>query len=683
MVSDSAKRHSSLESDLSLNWILSSLKKSFHRKTVLGTWTNNDATISYSALVAAFDAALNSSCHRAVEVLYDTCQQFGYTAYYAHVDPYVTSVVMQACTDREWAEAIRAVSKIEAAPVSYKPAPSQHDEAYWDQYYKTVDDLVRAEDVQTLERFLDEDADPFEWAYDSVDCDSDAIAALAATFCGLDGVLNLLRSRRTSAVSFLLCRYSHWTELLQDQSQTSRFDDLEDYLYRREYHEYCRRFPCCLETPRSRSHQIVLRALSYHAIHRRDTALIQWLHDHGLATTGMQVLTNENYSDFSVICSHPCQEDRLLKPYSEYYYYYADRLPSLLEVATMQGHDLRTLESLLDRQITYRDSAALLHTVQSKSQPEIIGILLSANPPGAIVSRMQYGSAALRVAIRHGNHDLVRLLATVADIHGLEQIHKDDNCLDHLDPLGEAVLRKDRTAVQNLLENGGDVNTIVAFNGLPKHAIRSASNSVLLRMTPLLVAIDMGEHDMVEFLVDNGAEINRNSRLGLLRTPLQRAAEVGDFNLVQYLISKSAAIDSAPVYGGGTALQLAAMSGHLGIASLLIEKGANVNHPPARGPGRTAFEAAAEWCRPDMMHLLVQKGALSHLEVEEEVDEAPEKKSPSGYKTWRTVRTSRSQYERALQFVESRKDSASKVVLENIGMQLGLHLSDNSLRITE
>lgn len=111
-------------------------------------------------------------------------------------------------------------------------------------------------------------------------------------------------------------------------------------------------------------------------------------------------------------------------------------------------------------------------------------------------------------------------------------------------------------------------------------------------MTPLLVATDIGIQDMVEFSVDNGVEINRNSRLCLLRTSLQRVAEIGDFNLVQYLVSKSAVIDSAPVYGGGTALHLAVVSGHLGIASLLVEKAANVNYPPARGPGRMAFKAA-------------------------------------------------------------------------------------------
>lgn len=52
-----------------------------------------------------------------------------------------------------------------------------------------------------------------------------------------------------------------------------------------------------------------------------------------------------------------------------------------------------------------------------------------------------------------------------------------------------------------------------------------------------------------------------------------------------------------------------------------------------------------------MIRLLVQKGDLLPLEIEEEVDEAPKKKCPSAYKTWQTVRASHFQYERAFQFV--------------------------------
>jgi hypothetical protein len=431
-------------------------------------------------------------------------------------------------------------------------------------------------------------------------------------------------------MSFLLCQYSHWTEVLQGQFQVSAFDSFEDFLYRREYHKNCRRFPCCLSLSRPLSHQIVLRALSYHAIHKSDTALLDWLHNHGLATSSMMVVRDEHLQVLGM-GSNPCQNEKLLKPPS-LDQYVISLLPSLLEVAMMQRHDLRILSHLLCRQLTYRDSGALLRAVQSEAQPGTIQLLLSTHPYGAAVSRIQYGSAALRIAIRNENYELMRILAPMTDTHGLEQIGYENDCLAHLDPLGEAVMRKDRIAVKILLDNGGDPNTVVAFDGLQKYTPRSASNSVLLRMTPLLVAVDVGDYDMVSFLVNNGADVNRDSGLGLLRTPLQRASEIGDFEMVKYFISQKATVDSAPVYGGGTALQLAAMSGHTGIATLLIQNGANVNYFPARGPGRTAFEAAAEWCRPDMMYRLVQFGAKLDMKVREEVEERWERQGTDGLK---------------------------------------------------
>jgi hypothetical protein len=687
-VIDGAKNKYRQDSNLVLNWILSSLKRSFSQKIFRGISTDDDANIAYPALVAAFNAALESSRESAVEAVYDTCQQLGYAAYCTSVNSYINSVVMQACINRDWTKAIRAVPKTTAAAISHQSTSIQHIDKNWDEYNEIFDEAMLAEDVQTVEELLDEDPEVYYWTRDSIDSECDGIAALAAIYDAPDGILTLLESRRVGAMSFLLCQYSHWTEVLQGPSEVSAFDSLEDFLYRREHHKDCRRFPCCLSLSRPLSHQIVLRALSYHAIHKSDTALMDWLHNHGLATTSIMVVRNEDFEVFQ-LWSNPGQNDKLLKPHSvEPYNISLLPLPSLLEVAMMQRQDPRILRPLLCRQLTYRDSDALLHAVKSKAQPSTIRLLLSAHPYEAAVSRIQYGSAALRIAIRDRNYELMRILAPMTDIHGLEQIDDEDGCLASLDPLGEAIMRKDRTAVKIVLENGGDPNTVVAFDGLLGFTPRSASNSVLLRMTPLLVAIDVGDYDMVSFLVNNGADINRDSGLGILRTPLQRASEIGDFEMVEYFISPKATVDSVPVYGGGTALQLAAMSGYLGIATLLIQNGANVNYPPARGPGRTAFEAAAEWCRPDMMHLLVQLGARLGMEVGEEVEERWERQGRAnpkyyGVTLWRTEIKWRTQYERALQFAENRKEYASKAIVETIGMQLGIHIYDNFLEIAD
>ncbi|CAE7202896.1 hypothetical protein CFE70_010499 [Pyrenophora teres f. teres 0-1] len=144
---------------------------------------------------------------------------------------------------------------------------------------------------------------------------------------------------------------------------------------------------------------------------------------------------------------------------------------------------------------------------------------------------------------------------------------------------------------------------------------------------------------MAKLLVEEGAEITYKRQAAIFRTPLQRAAEVGSMEIVQYLIRQYADIDTSSAYSGGTALQLAAINGYCGIVEYLLDQGANPNYPPSRGHGRTAFEAAAEWARFDVLSLLMQRG----VQLDVLVGEPPE-----------------SQYDRAKRFAEKNGCTASK-----------------------
>jgi hypothetical protein len=208
-VDPNAKGRSQYSSSLVLDWILSSLKRSFNQKNVLDISTDNDALIAYPALVAAFNAALESSWSQAVEAIYDTCQQLGYAAYCTHVDSYVKSVVMLACINRDWATAVQAVPKIKAVATSQQFTFIQHDDKNRDELKKIFDEAMLAEDVQKVEELLDEGLEGWDWVENSIDSASDGIAALAAIYDAPDGILTLLRSRRVGAMSFLLCQYSH------------------------------------------------------------------------------------------------------------------------------------------------------------------------------------------------------------------------------------------------------------------------------------------------------------------------------------------------------------------------------------------------------------------------------------------------------------------------------------------
>src|SRR6266536_1758486 len=89
----------------------------------------------------------------------------------------------------------------------------------------------------------------------------------------------------------------------------------------------------------------------------------------------------------------------------------------------------------------------------------------------------------------------------------------------------------------------------------------------------------------------------------------KHAAYSGNIEIVQYLLERGADVN-APAHddAGMTALQAAAIQGYLPIALWLLQEGADVLAPGAKKNGRTALDGAAEHGRLDMLQLL-----LNHL----------------------------------------------------------------------
>jgi hypothetical protein len=373
-----------------------------------------------------------------------------------------------------------------------------------------------------------------------------------------------------------------------------------------------------------------LRALAYHAMEVNDFDLFLWLLESGLDCE------EAIFDKTGAFQKRPVMSGFIKTRVAAHG---EGLLLSLLAVAAAYNK-LNWIEFLVKHGVDGRDSMALWFAVESKSDDETICMLLKLAQSKQRGSTGTYGSAALRTAVRRGDKHMIDLLWDMVDVNGIEastpEVMLGKSCLS---PLGEAIIMEDLGVVNIMIQKGVDLNALVAHDGqLIQH------DSELRYTTPMLAAIDLKNHEIVKSLIAGGIDLRYKPRLGIFRTPLQRAAEIGSFEIVNHLIEKGAEVDTVPTPGGGTALQLAAMKGYVGIATLLLEHGANPNYPPP-DDGRTAFELAAEWSRIDMMLLLMRWGVQLDLEFGNPLE---------------------SQYERAQEFAAENGQPAAKRFVQHL-----------------
>jgi ankyrin repeat protein len=155
-----------------------------------------------------------------------------------------------------------------------------------------------------------------------------------------------------------------------------------------------------------------------------------------------------------------------------------------------------------------------------------------------------------------------------------------------------AVETGDVDKVNALLEHGADVN-----------ATGSYGNSALT------MAAWKGQLDVVQALLEKGAEVNVKDNNGF--SPLMTAAMDGGREIVHLLLDKGAEVSARTGSDGNrlddTVLMLASLHGHVPIVEQLLTKGANVNE--RNRFGETALMQAALAGFPEVELLLAMHGA--------------------------------------------------------------------------
>lgn len=119
--------------------------------------------------------------------------------------------------------------------------------------------------------------------------------------------------------------------------------------------------------------------------------------------------------------------------------------------------------------------------------------------------------------------------------------------------------------------------------------------------TPLGFAVFFAHPEIVDVLLEAGADVNLASRESMKVAPLASASAAGQYEIAKKLIAHGANVNSRAT-SDFTPLHESAARGQLEFATLLIENGADLNAKTA--DGKTPLDYAREHNRTEMVELL-------------------------------------------------------------------------------
>ncbi len=190
-----------------------------------------------------------------------------------------------------------------------------------------------------------------------------------------------------------------------------------------------------------------------------------------------------------------------------------------------------------------------LHFAAQEGKEEIVKSLLK---DGALVNAAgQQGQTPLHIAAYNGQDSIVKILLE----NGADANIKNENGLT---PIFLAISQGKVKAAKLLLEAKNATTNPTDSNGL----------------TPLHKSATVGNKEMVQLLLDKGAELHAKDPNG--NTALHLAAYFGKEDAVKILLERKAAVD-ARSHKDTTPLDYAVLQGQEGVVKILLEQGALAN----------------------------------------------------------------------------------------------------------
>ena len=179
------------------------------------------------------------------------------------------------------------------------------------------------------------------------------------------------------------------------------------------------------------------------------------------------------------------------------------------------------------------------------------------------------GATPLHDAVRSGDASEVSEILEVA-----EDIDETDYVLGSA--LHLAVVEQQPEMAGILIDGGADIDLVSEING----------------KTALLLASELGDLEMVQVLVGNGADIQMRDNLG--QTALHLATRFGQESVVKALLDAGASIDIRDAGEGMTPLSISSLQGDVAITKLLVSNGADIEARSASGHTPFSFATSME-----------------------------------------------------------------------------------------
>ena len=212
-----------------------------------------------------------------------------------------------------------------------------------------------------------------------------------------------------------------------------------------------------------------------------------------------------------------------------------------------------------------------LEAIRKNDQPTINKLL--QDHPSIANTRTKDGVSAIFLALYRGNTPLAIQIASKKQLDVFEAASIGD--LDQL----KALINQDPSLAKSYSPDG---------------------------FTALALASYVGQKGSVEYLTENGSDVNAIAKNETGFTALTGAASQNQNEIAKILVKKGAVVDHQ-YEGGFTPLMHAAAAGNIELVTLLIENGANPNM--RNSEGKTPLSFAIEKGNSKLADLLRRHGA--------------------------------------------------------------------------